>query len=124
MTRAFSTPVLLLCLLLLGPVPTCCLASMNNLVPGMVDTARSQAHTLAQACEAYRASTGSYPSTSEGLAALVHPSIGKPLMTELPLDPWGNAFLYRAPGQVNETVDVRSAGPDGVAFTDDDIGNW
>lgn len=45
--------------------------------------------------------------------------------SQLPLDPWGNAYLYSFPGKHNTTgYDLWSAGPDGKSGNDDDIGNW
>ena len=44
---------------------------------------------------------------------------------KLPIDPWGNAYIYYFPGKHNQSsYDLLSAGPDGKEGTDDDIGNW
>lgn len=44
---------------------------------------------------------------------------------EIPVDPWGNPYLYAYPGKHNPTgYDLWLAGPDGKSGTDDDIGNW
>ena len=44
---------------------------------------------------------------------------------QLPVDPWGNPYVYVAPGRHNPNgYDLSSVGPDGKAGTDDDIGNW
>jgi general secretion pathway protein G len=44
---------------------------------------------------------------------------------KLPLDPWGNPYVYYYPGKHNPTsYDLLSVGPDGKEGTDDDIGNW
>ena len=75
---------------------------------------------------------GRYPTTEEGLGALVDRPSGVeernwrgPYIEELPNDPWDNPYQYRYPGQNNpRTYDVWSMGPDGVSGTDDDIGNW
>jgi general secretion pathway protein G len=43
----------------------------------------------------------------------------------LPVDPWGNSYLYQSPGEVRATsYDLYSAGPDGEPGTEDDITNW
>ncbi|MBE7558282.1 type II secretion system protein GspG [bacterium] len=43
----------------------------------------------------------------------------------MPLDPWGNAYVYEYPGRHNERgYDLMSLGPDGRAGTEDDICNW
>jgi general secretion pathway protein G len=45
--------------------------------------------------------------------------------TNLPIDPWGSPYIYEYPGKHNKNgCDLFSAGPDGKAGTDDDIGNW
>tara|TARA_R110002096_G_scaffold116864_5_gene253316 strand:+ start:1987 stop:2370 length:384 start_codon:yes stop_codon:yes gene_type:complete len=74
-----------------------------------------------------------YPTTSQGLKALVNrptegpqPRSYKTLIREQALyDPWGNAYQYRYPGKYNpETYDIFSLGLDGKEGTEDDVGNW
>lgn len=83
----------------------------------------------------YRIDMGDYPSTNEGLAALlVAPNNNSerwrgPYMDATggkePKDPWGEAFQYRYPGTKNTGgYDVFSKGPDRAVDTADDIGNW
>lgn len=79
---------------------------------------------------AYKIHTGNFPSTSEGLKALLTAPGGKaakwkgPYIDELTLDPWGNPYQYRYPGTKNPNkYDLYSYGPDGVESADD-IGNW
>ena len=83
----------------------------------------------------YRIDMGDYPSTEEGLAALITAPSGKadrwhgPYLevpgNKLPLDPWGEPYQYRYPGTKNPSgYDLFSKGPDKVADTADDIGNW
>lgn len=83
----------------------------------------------------YRMDLGDYPSTNEGLAALVtapHSSADKwkgPYMDvsggKVPDDPWKQAYEYRYPGVKNPGgYDLYSKGPDKTAETADDIGNW
>ena len=48
----------------------------------------------------------------------------KAYLRRLPVDPWGNPYQYKSPGEHNDDFDVFSMGPDGQAGTDDDIGNW
>ena len=44
---------------------------------------------------------------------------------KLPIDPWGNPYIYYYPGKHNQnSYDLLSAGPDNKEGTDDDIGNW
>ncbi len=81
----------------------------------------------------YKTRGGIYPTTEQGLKALVtKPSDGpqprsyQTLIREQALyDPWGNLYQYRRPGKRNpETYDIYSLGADGKEGTDDDIGNW
>lgn len=81
----------------------------------------------------YRMQMGDYPTTAEGLQALVSaPSSraerwGGPYLVEakLPVDPWGEPYQYAYPGARNKTgYDVWSKGPDKQSGTADDIGNW
>lgn len=79
----------------------------------------------------YNDHTGSYPSTAEGLKALLAAPSGKkgwrgPYVREIPKDPWKKEYKYRFPGQKNppSSYDLWSLGPDGIDSTADDIGNW
>jgi general secretion pathway protein G len=83
----------------------------------------------------YRIDLGDYPSTEEGLEALVVAPGGKadrwhgPYLetpgNKLPLDPWGEPYQYRYPGTKNPgSYDLFSKGADKVPDTADDIGNW
>jgi hypothetical protein len=67
----------------------------------------------------YRIKFGRYPTSAEGLAALAKPPAGKkPLMENVPRDPWGYAYLYLR----SETrFVVLSLGPDGEVGTSDDV---
>lgn len=85
-------------------------------------TAKSQIEMLATALDAYRLDNGRYPSTTQGLAALVsaptdEPSVGwrgPYLRRAVPLDPWGKAYVYRFPGEANPAgFDLLSLGADG-----------
>ena len=83
----------------------------------------------------YRIELGDYPSTAEGMAALLAapanksdrwrgPYIDSP-GNKAPLDPWGEPYQYRYPGTHNKGgYDLYSKGPDKADGTADDIGNW
>lgn len=88
-------------------------------------------NTIAVPLTAYNKDVGNYPSTEEGLQALIQAPAGKqgrwrgPYLRNLPEDPWGNPYQYRAPGTRNpRSYDIWSNGPDGQSGTADDIGNW
>lgn len=87
------------------------------------------------ALKIYRLDNYVYPTTEQGLQALVEPSTLDPeprnfkeggYLEELPMDPWGRAYLYLSPGEHGE-VDLYSLGADGLTGGEDqsaDIGNW
>lgn len=80
----------------------------------------------------YRINMGTYPSTAEGLQALIADPGSKtgwkgPYLegNKVPLDPWKRPYQYRFPGTKNpRSYDIFSMGPDGQADTADDVGNW
>lgn len=80
--------------------------------------ARAQIDALEKALDQYRADTGHYPSSEQGLAALMvrpgnEPKWAGPYMKrEVPADPWGRPYLYRQPGEHGE-LDLSSLGSDG-----------
>ena len=90
-----------------------------------VQAARAQIDLLEKAVEAYRLDVGSPPSTADGLNALYQrPSSAKQwrgpyLKKSLPVDPWGNNYSYRNPGQ-NSDFEIVSYGKDGQPGGDGD----
>ncbi len=97
-----------------------------------VKAARAQISALEKALDHYRLDTGHYPSTEQGLAALVKKPAseskwaGPYLQKDVPLDPWGKAFIYKSPGQHGD-FDLSSLGRDGKpggSGEDADIANW
>ncbi|MGL5783071.1 MAG: type II secretion system major pseudopilin GspG [Plesiomonas shigelloides] len=83
----------------------------------------------------YKLDNGQYPSTQQGLQALVSKPDGEPqprryrengYIKRLPTDPWGNEYQYLSPGEHGQ-VDIYSLGADGVEGGEGngvDIGNW
>jgi len=85
---------------------------------------------LMQALKLYRLDNGRYPSTTQGLQALVQRPDGarnwRPYLDRMPNDPWGQPYQYLNPGVKGE-IDVFSFGPDnkpGGEQDDADIGSW
>lgn len=96
------------------------------------NAARAQIDAIEKALDQYRLDTGSYPTTELGLTALMQgppnePKWGGPyLRKNVPLDPWGRPYLYRAPGE-RRAYEVLSYGKDGQpggSGDDADIGNF
>lgn len=97
-----------------------------------VKAARAQVEGLVKALDLYRLDTGHYPSTEQGLAALVvrpgsEPKWGGPyLQKSVPPDPWGRGYAYAAPGEHGD-YDLFSLGKDGQPGGDGenaDITSW
>ncbi|MBA4742643.1 MAG: type II secretion system major pseudopilin GspG [Azoarcus sp.] len=94
-------------------------------------TAVVQIKDLEQAVEIFKLDVGRFPTSDEGLDALISdPGVngwnGPYLRRELPDDPWGNAFRYESPGR-NGDVDIYSYGADnapGGSGENADLGNW
>lgn len=83
---------------------------------------------IATALKLYELDNGGFPSTEEGLAALLaRPSSANnwrgPYLEKNPLDPWGKEYKYVSPGQHRADYDLFSQGKDGVESTDD-VKNW
>jgi len=79
------------------------------------------------ALDAFEVDNGFYPKSLQDL--LQQPSNARnwhgPYLDNLPVDPWGNPYVYVYPGRHNPTgYDLYSVGPDGKAGTEDDIVNW
>jgi general secretion pathway protein G len=92
---------------------------LNYLTESKAKAAKIQIESFASALDLYFLDNGRYPSSSEGLGALVQRpgstmSWNGPYLKGaiVPNDPWGNAYLYRAPGQ-HGTYDIMSYGADG-----------
>jgi general secretion pathway protein G len=74
-----------------------------------VQVAKAQIESFEKALDQYRLEKRRYPTTEEGLEA-IRPYLRK----SLPNDPWGRAYVYRAPGQKSE-YEIVSYGRDGKA---------
>ena len=105
---------------------------MGNKEQADIQKAVSDITSLENSLQMYKLNNRRYPTTEQGLSALVQIPSAEPVprnypddgyIRRLPTDPWGNDYLYESPGQ-NAKVDVYSMGPDMEAQTDDDIGNW
>lgn len=97
--------------------------------------AKQDVGTIVQSLKLYRLDIGRYPSSEQGLRALIERPSADPIpqnwkqggyLDGLPKDPWGNPYQYLSPGSHGE-VDVFSLGADGKiggSEVDSDIGNW
>jgi general secretion pathway protein G len=95
-----------------------------------VAAAKTDLSALETALDTFEVDAGRYPTTDEGLNALLNPPSGVkswngPYIKKPPIDPWQNAYVYRFPGQYNARgYDLSSNGPDGQEGGADDINNW
>lgn len=94
--------------------------------------AKAQLEGLGKALDLYRLEVGHYPSTEQGLQALVVAPpeesrwTGPYLQKKLPQDPWGRSYVYRYPGEHSE-YDLFSLGKDGQAGGEGEnaeVTNW
>ena len=109
-------------------------------VIGRLDEARvarvqADMHVIQEALKLYRMDNYNYPTTEQGLEALVEASTLDPeprnfkkggYLEELPRDPWEQPYLYLSPGEHKE-VDIYPLGADGLSGGEEqnaDIGNW
>jgi len=97
-----------------------------------IQKVKSDIVALENSLDMYKLDNSVYPTTDQGLEALVsEPSVSPTprnyredgYIKRLPQDPWGNDYVLNSPGE-NGKVDILSIGLDGEEGTDDDIGNW
>jgi len=136
MQRGFSLVEILVVLVIMGLLISVVAPTVLN----RADDARIQkVHADFKAIETslkiYRLDNYVYPTTEQGLDALVERSALDPeprnfkeggYLPELPIDPWGRPYLYLSPGE-NSEIDLYSLGADGLSGGEGqnaDIGNW
>lgn len=108
---------------------------LNRAGESRVAAAKVDINTIQQALKLYKLDNQRYPTTEQGLQALLEkPTTGPAAngwkaggyLERMPKDPWGNPYLYLSPGNRGE-VDVYSLGADGQpggTGDDADIGSW
>ncbi len=134
--KGFTLIELMVVLVILGVLA----AMIAPKIMSRPDDARIMAATqdiasIVQALKLYRLDNIRYPTTEQGLQALVTKPTIEPIpgnwkaggyLEKMPKDPWGNQYLYLNPGKHGE-IDVYSLGADGQVGgegKDADIGNW
>ncbi len=105
---------------------------LNQLSGAKVKTAGIQIKDLEQALEMYKLDVGRFPSTDQGLVALVRKPAnasgwnGPYLKSKVPQDPWKTDYHYKYPGERGD-LDIFTFGQDGTPGgdgEDTDVGNW
>ena len=129
LSRAFTLVEMLLVVTIIGILA----ALVIPKIAGKGEQAReTAAHAdiyggIKSALDAFEVDNGFYPKSLQDLVQ--QPSNAKnwhgPYLDKIPMDPWGDNYIYYYPGKHNQTsYDLLSVGPDGKEGTDDDIGNW
>lgn len=118
--RGFTLIELLVVLVILGLLAALVVPRLfKNVDKAKVNTTRAQIAAFDTALGAYRLDVGSFPTTEQGLNALVHRPAGVDnwdgpyLPKEIPADGWGNPYIYHSPGEHGD-YDIISYGADGV----------
>ncbi len=133
--HGFTLMEILVVVLLIGMLMTLVGSRLfSRLDESKITIADSKLQKLAQLLELYKLDNGRYPTTGQGLIALVSMPTADPLPRQYPkagyvrrsdlTDPWGGEYEYEQPGSHNTyRYDLFSLGPDGTPGGDD-ISNW
>ena len=131
--KGFSLIEVMVVILIIG-IMTAIIAPniLGNTEEAKLKKAAIDIKQLENALEMYKLRNNNFPTTEQGLEALVTASNIEPVprnfpqdgfIKSLPQDPWGSDYQLLSPGEMG-SVDVFSNGPDQQPGTDDDIGNW
>ena len=132
--RAFTLIELMVVLVIIGVLAALIVPNViERADDARVTAARTDVNNLMQALKLYRLDNQRYPTSEQGLQALMtRPTAGpaapnwKPYVEKLPNDPWGRPYQYLNPG-IKSEIDVFSLGADGQPGgegNDADIGSW
>ena len=131
--RGFTLVELLLVLVILGTLAAIVVPKFSGRTEqARIVAAVTQISNFGVALDAFEIDCGYYPKGKDGLEELVLQPRDEPnwrgpyVQGKIPLDPWGNEYIYECPGRHNSdrSYDLMSMGPDGRAGGEDDITNW
>ena len=132
--RGFSLIEIMVVVVILGILASIVVPKiMSRPDEARVIKAKQDVLAIQNAMDLYKLDNGVYPSTDQGVIALVQkptsnpmPRDWKPYLKSLPKDPWGREYLYLNPGQHSE-IDIFTQGADGQpggTGINAEIGNW
>jgi general secretion pathway protein G len=135
--NGFTLIELMAVIVILGILATFVVINVNPFLNrANVEKARADISQIEKAIEMFKFNENVYPSTQQGLESLVTPSsnLKKPYLfpdggyiSTIPLDPWGNSYIYEYPSRKGLKYDIYTLGADGMPGGDGenlDIGNW
>jgi general secretion pathway protein G len=133
MQRGFSLIEIMVVLFIIGIMAALVAPQiLGNQETAQIKKAAVDIQQLEGALEMYKLRTNRFPTTEQGLDALISIPTIDPIprnypeegfIRRLPEDPWGNPYQLLSPGEIG-TIDIYSFGPDLQEGTDDDIGTW
>ena len=129
--RAFTLIELLLVLVILGILAAIIVPKFTGVsAKAQLTRAHTEISNMKVPLDRFEIDVSRYPTTEEGLGALVTQPPGLPegkwqgpYLDKVPVDPWGKPYIYRFPGTNGTDYDLYSLGPDGREGGDD-IDNW
>lgn len=135
--RGFTLIEIMVVVIILGLLASVVVPSvMGALDDAEVNKARADMNALQTALKMYRLQNFAYPTTEQGLEALVEQPTLAPIprnwkqggyIGKLSKDPWGNPYIYSKPGEGGQEYDIMSLGADGISGgegKDADISIW
>ncbi|MDN7124447.1 type II secretion system major pseudopilin GspG [Pseudidiomarina terrestris] len=132
-TKGFSLIEVMVVIVILGLLATMILPNvLGSAEQANRQKVKSDIVALENALSQYKLDNGMFPTTEQGLEALLNEPTTEPTprnyrrggyIQRLPQDPYGSDYLLLSPGEYSD-IDIFSAGEDRQPGTEDDIGNW
>jgi len=132
--KGFTLMEIMLVVVIIGILAAAVMPQLMKQLPYVQKKrAVSDLATLGNVLDTYYMQNNDYPSTDQGLKALLEKPTTNPIpknwngpyLKKVPKDPWDREYKYKCPGEHNpDEYDLWSAGKDGQDGTDDDINNW